>query len=84
PISEFPHLKVWLTSVNEQWAVIAVQGQTAREIVAPLVEGLDLSNEAFPHISVAECTVCGVPARLFRVSFTGETGFEIKVQADYG
>jgi sarcosine oxidase subunit alpha len=82
--TEFPHLKVWLTSVTEQWAVIAVQGPKARDIVAPLVEGLDISNEAFPHMSVAECKVAGIPARLFRVSFTGETGFEINVPADYG
>jgi len=82
--TEFPHLKVWLTSVTEQWAVIAVQGPKAREIVAPLVDGVDISNESFPHMSVAECTVMGVPARLFRVSFTGETGFEINVPADYG
>jgi sarcosine oxidase subunit alpha len=42
--TEFPHLKVWLTSTTEQWAVIAVQGPKAREIIAPLVEGIDLSN----------------------------------------
>ncbi|MCB5204335.1 sarcosine oxidase subunit alpha [Neorhizobium sp. T786] len=82
--TEFPHLKVWLTSTTEQWAVIAVQGPKAREIIAPLVEGLDISNEAFPHMSVAECTVMGVPARLFRMSFTGELGFEVNVPADYG
>jgi sarcosine oxidase, subunit alpha len=82
--TEFPELDVWLTSTTEQWAVIAVQGPKARDIIAPLVEGLDLSTEAFPHMSVAECTVMGVPARLFRVSFTGEIGFEINVPADYG
>jgi sarcosine oxidase subunit alpha len=82
--TEFPHLKVWLTSTTEQWAVIAVQGPKAREIIEPFVDGQDLSNEAFPHMSVAECTVMGVPARLFRVSFTGEVGYEINVPADYG
>ena len=82
--TEFPHLKVWLTSTTEQWAVIAVQGPKAREIIQPFVEGLDISNEAFPHMSVAECTVMGVPARLFRVSFTGEVGFEVNVPADFG
>lgn len=81
--TEFPHLKVWLTSTTEQWAVIAVQGPKAREIIAPLVEGVDISNEAFPHMSIAECKVMGVPARLFRVSFTGEIGFEVNVPADY-
>ena len=32
--TEFPDLKVWLTSTTEQWAVIAVQGPKAREIIA--------------------------------------------------
>ena len=82
--TEFPHLKVWLTSTTEQWAVIAAQGPKAREIIAPLVEGIDLSNEAFPHMSVAEGKICGVPTRLFRMSFTGELGFEVNVPADYG
>lgn len=82
--TEFPHLKVWLTSTTEQWAVIAVQGPKAREIIEPFVEELDISNEAFPHMSVAECMVMGVPARLFRVSFTGEIGFEVNVPADFG
>ena len=82
--TEFPHLKVWLTSTTEQWAVIAVQGPKAREIIAPLVEGIDLSPDAFPHMSVAEGKICGVPTRLFRVSFTGELGFEVNVPADYG
>ncbi|MEK1930197.1 MAG: sarcosine oxidase subunit alpha family protein, partial [Pararhizobium sp.] len=82
--TEFPHLNVWLTSATEQWAVIAVQGPKAREIIAPLVEGIDLSNEAFPHMSVREGKICGVPTRLFRMSFTGETGFEVNVPADFG
>jgi sarcosine oxidase subunit alpha len=82
--TEWPELKVWLTSTTEQWAVIAVQGPKAREILQHLVEGADISNAAFPHMSVAECKVAGVPARLFRVSFTGELGFEVNVPADHG
>ncbi|WP_420961177.1 sarcosine oxidase subunit alpha [Brucella sp. IR073] len=82
--TEFPHLDVWLTSTTEQWAVIAVQGPKARDIIAPLVEGIDLSTESFPHMSVREGKICGVPTRLFRMSFTGEMGYEINVPADYG
>ena len=82
--TEFPDWKVWLTSTSEQWAVIAVNGPKAREIIEPLVEGIDMSNEALPHMSIREGTICGVPTRLMRVSFTGETGFEINVPADYG
>ena len=82
--TEFPHLKVWLTSISEQWAVIAVQGPKSRDIIAPLVEGIDISDEAMPHMSVREGKICGVPTRLFRMSFTGDRGFEVNVPADYG
>jgi sarcosine oxidase subunit alpha len=64
--------------------VIAVQGPKAREVLRPLMEGVDLSANAMPHMSVADGKICGVPMRLFRVSFTGELGFEINVPADYG
>ena len=82
--TEFPHLNVWLTSITEQWAVIAVQGPKSRDIIAPLVEGIDMSDEAMPHMSVREGKICGVPTRLFRMSFTGDRGFEVNVPADYG
>lgn len=82
--TEFPHLKVWLTSVSEQWAVIAVQGPKSREIIAPFVEGIDIADEAMPHMSVREGKICEVPTRLFRMSFSGERGFEVNVPADYG
>ncbi len=82
--TEFPGLNVWLTSTTEQWAVIAVQGPKAREILAPLAEGIDLGGSQLPHMSVAECRIAGIEARLFRVSFTGELGFEVNVPAGYG
>jgi sarcosine oxidase subunit alpha len=82
--TEFPELRVWLTSTTEQWAVIAVQGPKALEVLQPLLEDIDLSREAFPHMSVREGRICGVPTRLFRVSFTGELGYEVNVPSDYG
>jgi sarcosine oxidase subunit alpha len=82
--TEWPDLRVHLTSTTEQWAVIAVQGPKARAVLEGLVEGIDLSPAAMPHMSVREGRICGVPTRLFRVSFTGELGFEINVPADHG
>ena len=82
--TEWPDLKVWLTSTTEQWAVIAVQGPNARHVLEPLVEAIDIGSSAMPHMSVACGRICGVPLKLFRVSFTGELGFEINVPADYG
>jgi sarcosine oxidase subunit alpha len=53
-------------------------------VIAPLIDGVDLSGEAFPHMAVRLCRILGAPCRLFRVSFTGEIGYEINVPADFG
>jgi sarcosine oxidase subunit alpha len=82
--TEWPDLNVWLTSTTEQYSVIALQGPNARKLLEPLVEGIDLSAEAFPHMAIREGLICGIPTRLFRVSFTGELGFEINVPSAYG
>jgi sarcosine oxidase, subunit alpha len=61
-----------------------VQGPRARETIALLFEGVDLSNSAMPHMSLREARISGVPARLMRVSFTGELGYEINVPSHFG
>ncbi|MFI4891193.1 MAG: sarcosine oxidase subunit alpha family protein [Steroidobacterales bacterium] len=82
--TEWPELDVWLTSTTEQWAVIAVQGPNSRRVLEKLVTGIDLGAAAMPHMSVAHGFICGIPTRLFRVSFSGELGFEVNVPSDYG
>jgi sarcosine oxidase subunit alpha len=82
--TEWPDLNVWLTSTTEQWAVIAVQGPNSRHVLAQLVEGIDISAAALPHMGMTRGRIHGVPMLLFRVSFTGELGFEVNVPADYG
>ncbi|WP_075219559.1 sarcosine oxidase subunit alpha family protein [Acuticoccus yangtzensis] len=82
--TEWPDLKVWLTSTTEEWATIAINGPKAREILKPFIKDADISAEAFPHMSMLECSFAGVPCRLFRVSFTGELGFEVNVGAAEG
>ena len=64
--------------------MIAVQGPRAREVLAPLISDVDLSVAALPHLGVAAGRICGVPMRLFRMSFTGELGYEVNVPSDYG
>ena len=81
--TEWPGLRVWLTSVTEQWAVLAVQGPRARDVLSPLVDGMDITAGAMPHMSVREGSIGGAPMRLFRVSFTGELGFEVNVPSGH-
>ena len=82
--TEWPDLDVWLTSVTEQWSTIALNGPNAAKLLQPLVPDLVLTEENFPHMSCAEVDVAGIPARLWRVSFTGEIGFEVNVPAPLG
>jgi sarcosine oxidase subunit alpha len=78
--TEFTGLRVWLTSVTEQWGVIAVQGPRAAEVLAQFIPDIDLGR--MPHMSVRAGHIGDVPIRLFRVSFTGEAGFEVNLAPD--
>jgi sarcosine oxidase subunit alpha len=84
---DWPDLDVRITSVTEQWAAAAVSGPRARDVLARLVD-IDLANAAFPFLAVAECAVRvgagAIPARLFRISYSGELAYEIHVPADRG
>ncbi|AWN15121.1 sarcosine oxidase subunit alpha family protein [Salinisphaera sp. LB1] len=82
--TEWPEMKVFFTSVTDEWATMAVNGPDSRKIVEAVCDDIDLSRDAFPFMSFREGTVAGIPARIFRISFTGELAFEINVDANYG
>jgi sarcosine oxidase subunit alpha len=81
---EWPDLEVFVTPVTTQWATFALAGPRSREILARLPTDFDIDPAAFPHLHVRTGRLCGVPTRLYRVSFSGELGFEINVPARYG
>ena len=82
----WPDLDVALISTTEQWAQYAVAGPRSRDLLRKVVDAeFDISNEALPYMGCAEITVCGgVPARIFRLSFSGELAYEIAVPCRYG
>ena len=81
--TEWPELDVQVTSVTDHWATMAIAGPKARELLAPLTD-VDLAPEAFRFMDWKAGTVAGVPARVFRISFTGDLSYEINVPAHYG
>ncbi|MDO5622634.1 MAG: sarcosine oxidase subunit alpha family protein [Paracoccus sp. (in: a-proteobacteria)] len=81
----WPDLDVQLISTTDAWAQLSVAGPNARRLLERVVDGFDLSNEAFPFMACAGLTVCGgLRARLFRISFSGELAYEIAVPARFG
>jgi sarcosine oxidase subunit alpha len=82
----WPELDVCFCSVTDQWVQFAVAGPRSRDVVAKIVDApFDVSNEAFPYMAAGTLTICGgTPARLFRLSFSGELAYEIAAPARYG
>jgi sarcosine oxidase subunit alpha len=77
--TEFPDWQVMITTVTSQWNNATICGPQARAVLEAMGTDIDLSNEAFPFMSFREGTVAGIPARVIRVSFTGELSFEVNV-----
>ncbi len=80
---EWHDLRVYVVNVTEQWGQFAVSGPRSRELLQSLGDGLDLAEDALPQMGLAEGTVRGVPARAYRISFSGELAYEIAVPAGY-
>lgn len=80
----WPELEVAIEAVTEQWAVVALAGPASRSVLARAFPDDDVSNEALPFLAYRETTFESAPARLFRISFSGEMAYEVAVPSDYG
>lgn len=81
--TEWPHLRVRLTSVTEQWHTFPVVGPKSREVVGAVFGDLDVSNDAFPFMAWRDTALDGVHVRVARVSFSGELAYEVNVMGWY-
>jgi sarcosine oxidase subunit alpha len=82
--TEWPDLRVHCTSVTEQWATVAVAGPRSRDLLRAAGTDVDVSREAFPFMTWRDGQIAGVPARLARVSFSGELAVEVHVAGWHG
>jgi methylglutamate dehydrogenase subunit C len=76
-----PEYDLRFISVTESWAQFAVAGPRARALLNSL---LDQPLGDFPFMACGEVSVKGITARLYRISFSGEEGYEIAVPTAYG
>ncbi len=78
-----PDADVQVISVTEHWAQFAVAGPKARRVLAAVLDdGFEAAD--WPFMSCGAVRVMGVAGRLFRISFSGEEGYEIAVPARFG
>jgi sarcosine oxidase subunit alpha len=79
--TEWPDLRVHLTSVTEQWATFPVVGPRSRDVIGAVFPDVDVSKDGFPFMTWRDTTLEGVPVRLARVSFSGELAWEVNVDS---
>ena len=77
-------LEVDITNVTGTYAAVNLAGPRSREVLQTLCDDIPLSREDFPYLAVREGHVGGIAARLFRVGFVGELGYEIHVPTSCG
>jgi sarcosine oxidase, subunit alpha len=77
--TEWPQLRVHLTSVTEQWATFPVVGPRSRDVIGALFPEVDVSKEAFPFMTWRDTSLEGIAVRLARISFSGELAYEVYV-----
>jgi sarcosine oxidase subunit alpha len=80
----WPELKVAVTSVTEQWAGMAVSGPKSRDVLAAVLDDIDMANEALPFMGVRSGHLGGLPVLVARLSFSGELAYEVYCGAHYG
>ncbi len=80
----WPELRVHVVSVTDAWAGMSVAGPRAREALERALPGVDVSNEALPHMGVREVALDGIALRVLRLSFSGELAYELYVPANHG
>ncbi len=76
-------LKVVLVNATGTYAAMNLAGPNSRQVLRELTH-INLDAKAYPYLGVREGYVAGVPARLLRVGFVGEWGYEIHAPADSG
>jgi len=82
-------LNVDIANVTAALAAVNLAGPRSRQVLEKLCGDVDLSAAGFPYLGVRQGTIttasgAGIPARLLRVGFVGELGYEIHVPARYG
>ncbi len=78
------NLNVDIANVTAAYAAVNLAGPNSRDVLTGLTNDIELSAEKFSYMEVRSGHIASIPARLLRVGFVGELGYEIHVPASQG
>ena len=76
-------MDVGIVNATGYMAAMNLAGPKSRSILAPHCN-IDISDESVPYLALRTCQIGEVPARIMRVGFVGELGYEIHVPSENG
>ncbi|HKY48891.1 MAG TPA: FAD-dependent oxidoreductase [Acidimicrobiia bacterium] len=74
---------VHMTDLTSAYTTIGVWGPRSRDLVQSITDH-DLSNDAFPYGTTQAVDFDSINARLFRISYVGDLGWEVYVPTEQG
>jgi 4-methylaminobutanoate oxidase (formaldehyde-forming) len=73
---------VVVTDVTSGYTIISVQGPRSRQLLSGLTTA-DLSNEAFPYLTIQEMDIGYALVKALRITYVGELGWELYVPTEF-
>lgn len=73
----WPHLKVHVNSVSDQWAGMAVAGPQSRNVLQKIIKDMNFSEEGCPFMAVRDGRIGDISVKVARLSFSGERAYEV-------
>ncbi len=77
-----PEAHAFVTDVTSGYAMINVQGPKSRQLLSR-VTNTDLSNEAFPYMTMKEIDIHYARAMAYRITYLGELGYELYIPTEF-
>ena len=77
-----PDAHVYVTDVTSAYNIINVQGPKSRQLLSGLTSA-DMSNDAFPYLTMQEIDMGYALVKALRVTYVGELGWELYVPTEF-
>jgi len=77
-----PEAHAFVTDMTSGYAMINLQGPKSRELLSR-VTSADISNEAFPYMTMQEIDLHYARVLAFRVTYLGELGYELYIHTEF-
>ncbi|MFC2028599.1 FAD-dependent oxidoreductase [Chloroflexota bacterium] len=73
---------VSITNISSAYSVLNIQGPRSRDLISSLTQA-DMSNEAFPFLTMQEIDIGYALVRAIRITYVGELGWELYIPSEF-